>query len=141
MFWAPRAGWRPRLAGGFTLFADCFTLRGRGRGRCDLTLTLVALAAPPPPAELSRGVPSSRIHMVNTAPSGRSWLIRDPMNLVSTTVMISAHATVKKPKLKPTARSPVRTSRNTRIPTPHETYLARQGKVAFGGPSQTASTR
>jgi hypothetical protein len=101
----------------------------------------VALTAPPLPAERSRGAWSSRIHMVNTAPSGRSWLIREQMSLVSTTVAITAHATVKKPNPKPTARSPVRTSTNTRMPTPQATYLARQGKVAFGGPSQTASTR
>jgi hypothetical protein len=78
---------------------------------------------------------------VNTAPSGRSWLIREQISRVSTIVATNAHAKVKKPTLKPMNRSTARDSTNTRIPTPQATYLARQGKVALGGPSQTASTR
>jgi hypothetical protein len=103
--------------------------------------TRVALAAPPAPAGFSLGAFSSRIHMVNTAPSGRSWLIREQMSLVSTIVSTTAQATVKNPKPKPTARSPVSTRMNMRMPTPQATYRARHGKVALGGPSHTASTR
>ncbi len=76
-----------------------------------------------------------------TDPSGRSWLILAVMNLVMTMVMTKAQAVEKKPKLKPICRSTVNTSRNTGTPTPQATYLARHGKVAFGGPSHTASTR
>jgi hypothetical protein len=107
----------------------------------ERTLTLVALAAPPVPLEASRGAVSSRAHMVSTAVSGRSWLIREQMNLVSTTVMTRPQAIVKKPNPKPMARWMLNTMKKTRMPTPHATYRARHGKVAFGGPSQTASTR
>jgi len=67
--------------------------------------------------------------------------MREQIIRVMTTVMISAHATVKKPMSKPMNRSTPNTTKNTRMPTPQATYLARQGKVALGGPSQTASTR
>ncbi len=79
--------------------------------------------------------------MAITAPSGRSWLIRAVMNLVSTMVMTKAHAVVKNVKPKPIWRSTVSTTRNTTMPTPQATYRTRHGKVARGGPSQTASTR
>jgi hypothetical protein len=41
----------------------------------------------------------------------------------------------------PNWRSMPRTTRNITVPTPHATYRARQGNVALGGPSHTASTR
>ena len=93
----------------------------RGRGRLLRTLTRVALAAPPVPLEASLGAVSSRPHMVSTAINGRSWLIREQMNLVSTTVMTRPHAMVKKPKPKPTARWTLNTTKNTRMPTPQAT--------------------
>ncbi len=60
---------------------------------------------------------------------------------VSAMVMTNAHAVEKKPKPMPICRSMPSTARKTGMPTPHATYRARHGKVAFGGPSQTASTR
>ncbi len=102
---------------------------------------VVALAAPPRLSGLFRGAVSSRSHIRVTAPRGRSASIREQINLVPTIAIITAHAVEKNPNPKPSLRSINRTSRNATIPTPHATYLARHGNVAFGGPSQTASTR
>ncbi len=76
-----------------------------------------------------------------TAVSGRSWLIREPISRVSRMVISNAHPVEKKLKPMPSWRSTATTTRNTTIPTPQATYRARQGNVALGGPSQTASTR
>jgi hypothetical protein len=59
--------------------------------------------------------------MVRTAPRGRSWLIREQMNRVVTTVATIAHAVLKKSKPSPTHRSTVRVRRKTTTPTPHAT--------------------
>ena len=80
-----------------------------------------ALAAPPVADVFSRGAVSSRSHIVITALSGRSWLIREQMSLVSATVMTTAHAVEKNPKPIPSRRSTARTSRNTTMPTPQAT--------------------
>ncbi|WP_043718969.1 hypothetical protein [Kutzneria sp. 744] len=101
----------------------------------------MAVSAPPLPVVDCLGAVSSRTHMVITAPRGRSWLIREPTSRVMTTVITSAHATLKKPKPIPIRRSTVRVRKNTARPMPQETYRARHGNVALGGPSQTASTR
>ncbi len=55
--------------------------------------------------------------------------------------MSSPQAVEKNPKPIPNWRSTPSTSRNTTMPTPHDTYRVRHGNVAFGGPSQTESTR
>jgi hypothetical protein len=79
--------------------------------------------------------------MAITALSGRSWLILAVMPLVITIVAMNPQAVEKNPKLQPTSRSTVSATRKIGMPTAQATYRARQGKVAFGGPSQTASTR
>src|SRR6201999_2461493 len=69
--WPDRAGWFTRRGS-----PPARLRRDFGTGRCDRIRIRVALAAPPLPVAFSRGVFSSRTHMVNTAPSGRSWLMR-----------------------------------------------------------------
>nr|BFF00665.1 hypothetical protein GCM10020241_23400 [Streptoalloteichus tenebrarius] len=110
-------------------------------GRVGLTRILAALTAPPRAEEFSLGAVSSRSHIRPTADSGRSWLIRAQMIFVRTIVMTRAHAVEKKLNPMPIRRSTVSTSRKTAMPTPQATYRTRQGNVALGGPSQTASTR
>jgi hypothetical protein len=63
------------------------------------------------------------------------------MSLVIAIVATNPQAVEKNPKLQPTRRSTVNERRKIGMPTAQATYRARQGKVAFGGPSQTASTR
>jgi hypothetical protein len=63
------------------------------------------------------------------------------INLVITIVPMKPQAVEKNPKEMPIIRSMVNATRKIGIPTAQATYRARQGKVAFGGPSQTASTR
>lgn len=86
-----------------------------------VTLIRATLAAPPVLADFSRGAVSSRYHMARTDPSGRSWLILEPITLVTAIVMTRPHATVKNPKPNPIQRSTPSTTKNVRMPMPHDT--------------------
>ncbi|AUI63731.1 hypothetical protein BKN51_39980 [Amycolatopsis sp. BJA-103] len=79
------------------------------------------MAAPPVPVVRSLGELSSFAAIPATAPSGRSWLILDVINLVITIVATKAQAVEKNPKLQPAHRSAVSTSKKTGIPTSHAT--------------------
>jgi hypothetical protein len=56
-----------------------------------------------------------------TAPSGRSWLIREHTSLVTAMVITTAQAVGKKLKGMFIRRSSSSTKRNTTIPTPQAT--------------------
>lgn len=82
---------------------------------------VAALTAPPRTCGARRGAVSSRSHITATAPSGRSWLIRLQIILVTMIVMTTAHAVEKKLNPNPIRLSMSNTTRKVTIPTPHAT--------------------